>query len=308
MNSLQRIFSFVLFALLSACEQPLSEEEVKTIGLKGCKTAAPFISKYGFKPSRTAFSTTEKRMKGLVLIELPSNTADTSRRVWQHESWNQYGYFGAIANDDLGNIYVAPIPFVNTLDHSLATIHTIYKVDAHSAEMTPYFVLPTIDSVAGVVPFAVMGLFFDCQARVLYVSSVAGSTSDYENGCIYALDLQQKKIIDTYKGFDPFGVFVGGASGQKKLYVGHARTSSVYSIPLTSSGKFSGKKKMEFSLDGYGPRGMDKARKIRYNASGDLIVYGLDFSFNLAAQSDIPETIYQWTFDSQVNKWVYINN
>lgn len=289
---------------MASCKDEMSEDEIYAIGQTACKKTAPFISSLGFNPNTSAFSTTEKRVKGLVLLQFEAG--NTNYKIYQDSSWKKFGYLGSIATDDLGNVYTSPIPVVNTLDVPIDSMNKIYKVDASTGKMEMFLNLPKPILASNSVPFGVLGNFFDCHAKKLYVASVAGSTSDNEAGVIYVIDLASKIIIDSLKGIDAMGLFVGGNTGKKLLYIGKARTSEIVTIELDKEGKFKGKNVQTiFSLDGLGPRGNDRARKIRYDKYGNLIVNGLDFAFNLAAQSETPETVYKFSFDDIEKKWVF---
>lgn len=294
------------FALIwMSCEEKMTEDEIARIGMESCRRPANFISKLGFDASRSAFSSSERQTKGIVLIQLP-NQFDTTRKIYQDSSWSQHGYMSSITTDEVGNVFASPIPFVNTLDNSLATIHTVYKINSETGKMEVFMQLPKIDSSAGVNPFGVVGLYYDCHGKKLYVASVGGSTIDKEKGVIYVIDPYTKSIVDKLEGIDPIGVFVGGITGEKMLYYGHARTSDIYGVELNKEGKFKGKPTVQLSLDGLGPRGNDKARRIRFDKMGNLMIYGIDFSFNLAAQSNKPETLYQFGYNRVDNKWVFM--
>lgn len=289
-----------------SCEEKMTEDEISRIGMESCRKPANFISKLGFDVSRSAFSSSERQIKGIALVQFP-NQFDTTRKIYQDSTWNQYGYMSSITTDEVGNAFAAPIPFVNTLDNSLSTLHTIYRINSETGKMEVFMVLPKIDSTAGVNPFGVVGLYYDCHGKKLYAASVGGSTIEKEKGIIYVIDPLTKVIVDKLDGYDPLGVFVGGITGEKMLYFGHARTSDIYGIELNKEGKFKGKPSVQLSMDALGPRGNDKARRIRLDKSGNLMIHGIDFSFNLAAQSDKPETVYLFGYNRVDKKWIFMN-
>lgn len=302
---MQKISLFVvaLACLISSCEEKMPPEEIAEIGIKPCRVPAAFIKNLGFDAQRCAYSTEIGDFKGVLLIQSPLSAIDTPIKRYQHPSWAKFGYMSSISTDDQGNAYTFPIPFVNTLDHNLETIHTIYKIDGQSGEMKLFAQLPKPDSVEGIIPFGLLGIYFDCHGKKLYVSSVSGSTRDKENGNIYVLDPITGKILDQLKHTDAMGICVCGISGEKRLYFGKARTAEIYSIELNKEGMFKGEPKLAVSLSDRGPRGDDKARKIRFDKYGNMQIHGVEFNFSLAAQSKKPESIYQFIYNSMTGQW-----
>lgn len=298
------LLSIIYLLSILSCQPEMSDEEIASIGRTECKRQAAFISQTGLDGNKAAYSTSEKKYKGVVLIEL--NTTDSPRKVYQDASWAAHGYMGSITIDDSGHAYTVPIPFVNTLDNTFSTLHRIYRIHSHTGKMELFAELPPIDSSDGVVPFGILGLYFDCHAKVLYAASVGGSTWEKNIGKIYAIRVSDRKIIDEFESEDAMGLFVCGIEGKKKLYYGLARSPDIYSVELNKKGQFQGKGKKEFTLNGLGPRGNDKARRIRMTPDGTFYIFGLDFSYNLAAQSTPPESLYQFYYNPSNSSWNFI--
>jgi len=296
----------LVILFLGSCESKLTEEEISQIGITQCHKVPEYVQSKGFNPERTAYSTSDGKINGVVLIELPRSRQDTLIKKFVDPSWTRFGNMGSVTTDDLGNAYTAPMPHVNNLSSPLSQINRIYKIDHITGQLAPFKELPATDTTTGVVQYAIMGLYFDCQGRKLYVATVAGSTRDNENGIIYEIDPETGKILDQLKGHDAMGLFVGGVTGKKLLYFGSARNPEINSIELTKSGDFKGKVKMEVSLDQLGPRGDDKARRIRYDQLGNLIVYGIEFNFNLTAPSIKAENLYHFRYLQADEKWEYV--
>lgn len=293
--------------ILSSCEKKMSQGEVFRIGTSPCAVPAGYTQTLGFEPGKSAFSTSERNIKGIVLKDLPQNVSDTiGKKIYQHPSWGKFGSMGAITNTDDGTVFTAPIPVINTLDRPLSKMNRIYKLDNLTGEMKEFCVLPQADTSTGVVPFAILGLYFDCHGKVLYASTVAGSSREKENGIIYAIDAKTSKIIDKLAGIDAASVFVCGITGEKKLYFGHARTSAINSVELNRKGEFVGDIKREFSIEGLGPRGDDKARRIRMDETRYLTITGVEFNFNLATNTDSPPTVYRFIFNGADKRWINI--
>lgn len=305
MKYVTHFFFLIFLVIFSSCEEKMTQGEIAQIGIASCRTLAPFIKKLGFDPTRSAFSTNEPTIMGLVLVQFPRNQADSaSRKTYQDRSWAKYGWMGGITSDIDGSAYTAPLPKVNTLDNPLSQMNKIYKVDSETGDMAVLSELPKPDSVAGVVPFAILGIYYDCHGKKLYASSVAGSTRDEEKGVIYVVDPENGDVVDKLEGHDAIAVFVGGVTGEKRLYFGSARSSNIYSVELTKSGKIKGDIRKDCSLENLGPRGDDKARRIRFDENGNMMVFGVEFNYSLAAQSEKAETLYQFAYDRNAQKWV----
>jgi hypothetical protein len=75
---------------------------------------------------------------------------------------------------------------------------------------------------------------------------------------------------------------------------------------LSKSGKFIGKARLECSLDNLGPRGDDKARRIRFDQKGYMNITGVPFNYNLTANSTIEESFYQFAYNRESNTWVFM--
>jgi hypothetical protein len=301
------LFYTVIFTGMASCSEKMEEEEVTQIGISQCQRQPVFLPGTGFNTKRSALSTSEGRIKGLVLVQLPERQGDTAgRKTWQHPSWNSFGWMGPITTDEQGNAYTAPIPVINILDNPPGKQNTVYKVDSKTAVMTPLANLPGADSAAKENVFGLLGLYYDCHAKKLYASSVAGSNRLTEKGIIYLIDPENGKVLDKLTGIDAMGLCTGGITGTKRLYFGSSRNAEVYSVQLTKAGEFKGTPQKEFSLDMLGPRGDDKARRIRFDKNGDLLIHGVEFNYNLTAPTEKQETIYRFRYDEEEKKWAQV--
>ncbi len=302
------IAGFAFFILiLASCSETMSESEIESIGRTKGKRPAAFIQMVGLDPNNAAFSSSVNNMKGIVLLQPVPQYKDSFLK-YQHPTWAQHGWMGTITTDDSGNVYTAPIPFVNSLDNTLSTINTIYKIDNQTGEMKLFYSLPKPDSVEGVMPFGIMGMYYDVHGKKLYAASIAGSTRDEEKGVIYVIDISRQSVVDKLAGIDAMGLFVGGMTGEKKLYFGTCRNAEIKSVLLDKSGAIISKPVQELSLDQLGPRGDDKARRIRYDNYGNLLVYGIEFNYSLAANSNRVETLYKFGYNKAEKKWVLMES
>jgi hypothetical protein len=299
-----RWFYVLLCTGMASCGEKMDEDEVTQIGINQCQRQPQFLAGTGFNTKRSALSTSEGRIKGLVLVQLPEKPGDTvGRKTWQHPSWKNFGWMGPITTDEQGNAFTAPIPVINILDNPPGKQNIVYKVDSKTAVMAPLTDLPGADSAAKENVYGLLGLYYDCHAQKLYASSVAGSSRDKEKGIIYLVDPTDGKVLDKLPGIDAMGLCTGGVTGTKRLYFGSSRVPAVYSVELTKAGNFKGGVQKEFSLDMLGPRGDDKARRIRFDKNGDMLIFGVEFNYNLTAPTERQEAQYRVRYDEEEKKW-----
>ena len=269
-----------------------------------CKKWPAFAARLGYPAGTGAFTTSERDKMGLLL----KKAGDSGKPAfYQHPSWKKAGWLAPIQLDKFGNVFTAPAPLVNVLNNAADSQNIVYKVDAQSGEMTSFVQLDKPALTANQNPYGIMALCYLCDKELLYAATVAGSTRTKEAGGIYCINAASGKIVDQLMGFDPFGIGISYVEGKRKLYFGKARTSEIYSVNLTASGKFSGKPELRLTLDGLGPRGDDKAKRIRFSPKGDMTVEGFEFNFNLIAPAEKQVTNYYFRYGTNTEKWVPID-
>lgn len=293
-----------LLLLVTACKQ---EEEI-AYDANNCKRLPSFISPLGFDQRRSSFSTSNRMKTGLLFIESdqPNDPDSPPTKIYQHPSWKMGGRLGPILIDNEGNIFTAPAPLVNVWDNPVANQNTVYKVNSSTGVMEAFIRLPIVDSTDQNA-YGIIAMAYLCETNTLYISSVAGSDRQHERGAIYAIDTKEKKIIDQLNATDAMGMGITYITGKRELFFGNARNADVNSIVLDENGKFSGKPVFAFTLNGLGPRGDDKVRRINTDKSGNLTVVGMEFNFNLIAPREKQESAYKAKYLFDEKKW-QVNN
>jgi hypothetical protein len=76
-------FLLLLSIICSITIIPSCKEEVVEYQTNDCKKQPAFIKNVGFDVTKSALSTSEKRMKGLVLIEYNNNPSNGGYRLYQ---------------------------------------------------------------------------------------------------------------------------------------------------------------------------------------------------------------------------------
>lgn len=286
----------ILLAIYFPYEKPAEQTPERPIGgVIECQGTPPFLRAVGFG-QKAAFSTSERRIKGLILIQ--------GERAYQHPTWKRAGRLGPITRDGQGNIFVAPAPTFDVWENKPEEQNKVFRVDGQTQEMKQLCDLPKAAPPTSQNPYGVLGLSFDCETNSLYVSSVAGSTRNEINGRIFQINADGK-VLSQLEKTDAIGHAVFNSAKDKRLYFGQARTSEIWSIALDKKGRFSGAARKEVSLENLGPRGDDRARRITF-ARNRMIVFGIEFSFNLRAPTEKQSTVYHFFYDAAKDTWSYV--
>ncbi len=278
-------------------KKPAEQTSKKTIGgVTACQQVPPFVRALGFG-NKAAFSTSDRKIQGLILME--------GEKKYQHPSWKIAGSLAPITRDGKGNTFTAPAPWIDVLENKPDEQNKVYRVDGQTQEMKVFSDLPKAKLPTSQNPYGVLGLSFDCDTNSVYVSSVAGSTRNEINGRIFQVSADGK-VVSQFEKTDAIGLSVFNSAKGKRLYFGQARTSEIWSIALDDKGSFSGEPRKEISLETLGTRGDDKARRINFSPQNEMIVFGIEFGFNLIAPTEKQETIYRFRYDAAKDAWNYI--
>lgn len=233
---------------------------------------------------------TDQVQKGLVLLSAAPGVAP-----FQAPSWDDAGYLGSIAYDDVGNIYAAPTPRLSLQDNPLAGLSTLWRVDAATGEMRPFVSLAGAASERN--PFGVLGLTYDCAHRRLYVGSVLGSTPSQERGGVVAIEHggQQTPILSD---FDAMGVLVVHVGAGHQLYAASARRPEIIAVDLDKQGNLAGEPRQLLDLTAAGATPSERARKIRLTG-GRLVVdlVPFNFTFQASASNKVQLRRASWAYD-----------
>jgi hypothetical protein len=240
---------------------------------------------------------TDGREKGLIL-----RSANGAAPAYQHPTWDDASYLGAIAYDRAGNVYAAPAPRLSLADNPLAGAATLWRADTATGELRPFVTLPGAASERN--PFGVLGLFYACDTDTLYAGSVLGSTPSQERGGVIAIQLPDGAQTPLLSDTDVMGVLVVHQGAGYTLYAGLARRSEVVALPLDAQGRPSGPPAALLDLTVAGATPQERARKLRL--VGDKLVIDLvPFTFSLQPNAtDAPQVRRAvWDWDAAAGAW-----
>lgn len=264
--------------------------------VNGCQQVPLYVRSLGFG-NGAAFSTSDKKIPGLILLE--------GEKKYQHPTWKTAGSLAPITRDAKGGIYVGPAPWIDTLENKPDEQNKIYRVNEQSQEMKLFSDLEFAGKITSQNPYGVLGLTFDCDTTSIYATSVSGSDRQNVNGRIFQID-SNGKVMSKLENTDAIGIGVYNTVKGKRLYFGLARTSEIWSIALDSNGSFTGEPRKEISLDGLGSRGDDKARRISFTPQNEMVIFGIEFGFNLIAPTEKQETVYTFRYDATKDGWSFV--
>ncbi|MFN8445076.1 MAG: hypothetical protein U0175_30090 [Caldilineaceae bacterium] len=274
---------------------------IATGAVDSCRKLPEFRKAVGFDSQTAVLSTSERSIKGLVLYDVKNTQAG----YYQHPSWTEAGYLGHVILDGKGDVYLYPAPRVSLIDNPPEKQNIVYRVDGTTGVMAAWLPLPSAQAPSTENPFGLMGLAYDCDTNTLYAASVAGSTRQQELGKIFRISVAEAKVLSTYDNVDAFGINIYKGSTGKRLYFASARTTDVRSIALDWQGEFAGNERLDGSLTGLGPTGDDRGRRIRFDRDGNMTVTGMEFRYNLVAQSETRQTDYLFKYDKNADTWTY---
>jgi hypothetical protein len=260
----------------------------------GCRATPQFVTTVAAS-SNVALATDGREM-GLALRSSDGAT------VYQHPTWDDAGYLGAIAYDQAGNVYAAPTPRLSLVDDPLVGAATLWRADTATGVLLPFVTLPGAASERN--PFGVLGLFYACDLNTLYAGSVLGSTPTQERGGVIAVHLPDGVQMALLEGADVMGVLVVRQGAGYTLYAGLARSPAIIAVPLDAQGRVIGPPAQLIDLTAAGATPQERARKLRLSG-GALVADLVPFTFSLQANAtDTPQIRRAtWAWDTAAGAW-----
>jgi hypothetical protein len=271
---------FIFLVLLGVSQGSVAEQK----SFYQCARNPQFLRLAGMVPP-VAIDTQQSLFPGVVVRELQGQ-----KRTFRHPSWELSGNIGSTVRDELGNIYAIPTPGVSLAENPIEKRNYVYKIDSKSGEMSVLTKLPTSHPASQMNPFGTMGAAYDCSTKTLYVSTVADSDPMVQRGRIYAINVQTREVKTILGGRDALGLDVFDPGDGKRLYFGDARSSSVYSYPLSeNSSQRIQNLRREYSLAELENGNSTQAYKIRFvpleQAGFKMVVTDMEFEFRLVANT-----------------------
>ncbi len=296
--------ALLVLVLIVGTRRPSAEPEYVSpfpLGsVQHCMSDPSFLHLIGFLPG-SVLDTRAKYVKGVALHELDQDGHIV--RSYTDPSWSSAGYLGSLQRDESGNVYLIPAPFISTLDNPPQKANVIYRIDSETGKMSPLVDLPMSAPATPQNIYGLMDITYDCDTHSLYASSIYGSTYDTVSGSIFQVDPKTGAVKSILGGVDAIGLGVFNTLHGKRLYFGLARSPEIYSVGLDENGGLTHDVRPELSLEGLGLKSDERARLIIFQEQSQLAVKTVQFDFNLVAPTETEQTVLNYVYDSQQDKW-----
>jgi len=218
------------------------------------------------------------------------------------KAWETYEYFSTYALDEVGNAYLAPMPFISIKPTTFNLQKNIYKLDSITGKISIFMHFDDVHPTAN-NPFGIIALGYDCEDKTLWVSAIDESDYREQKGVIYHINPKTKRILQRIEGFDALTLTLLKSEKGKFLLAGSARENALYAFEI-KNGIFSTPSKKLLTL----PNANEHIRKIKVLGRNHLELQTVPFSYTLIAQTSRanPRTHYHATWNEVLSKWVLL--
>ena len=249
---------------------------------RNCARLPKFLYDAGFR--RPIIDLSQMKYKAIAFYQ--------GNKVFHKKAWERFDYFGTYAIDNMGNIYLAPMPFISIKPTTFNLQKNIYKMDSFSGKIDIFMHFDDIKPSAN-NPYGIISLVYDCSNNTLYASAIDKTSFDGSKGRIYHIDIKSKEIIDKIDNFDALTLAFIQTKDKKYLIAGSAFDSGVYI--------FVNKKPIKlFDL----PNSQLRVRKIKVLGKDRLKLEAIKFSYTLIAQSTNKQRQdFEAIYNSKTHTW-----
>ena len=238
----------------------------------------------------------QQRFKGLAFL-----WGEKLSHVIHPKIWETFEYFSTYALDEVGNAYLAPMPFISIHPTTFNLQKNIYKLETKTGKIEIFMNFDDVHPSAS-NPYGIISLVYDCDDHTLWVSAIDESDYKGEKGIIYHVDLEHKKILQRVEGLDALTITLLNSDRGKYLLAGSARENALYAYEIKKSKILEPAIKL-FNL----PLANEHIRKIKVKSNNLLELQTIPFSYTLIAETshNKERNYYQveWNEKNLVWKW-----
>lgn len=242
-----------------------------------------------------AIDLSQQQYKGLAFL-----WGKNLSHVVHPKAWETYEHFSTYALDELGNAYLAPMPFISIKPTTFNLQKNIYRLDSQTGKISIFMHFDDVHPTAN-NPFGIISLVYDCDDKTLWVSAIDESDYREQKGVIYHVDVETKSILQKVEGLDALTVTLLKSEKGKFLLAGSARENALYAYGI-EEGKLAQDSEKILEL----PSAQEHIRKIKVGGKNVLELQTIPFSYTLIAETsatNYERNHYDAKWDSIHNIW-----
>ncbi len=215
------------------------------------------------------------------------------------KAWETYEHFSTYALDEVGNAYLAPMPFISIRPTTFNLQKNIYKLDSKTGKLEIFMNFDDVHPTAS-NPYGIISLVYDCDDKSLWVSAIDETDYKAQKGVIYHIDLKTKSIIQKHEGLDALTITLLKSEKGKFLLAGSARENALYALPIKEQQLITPAMKI-LEL----PSANEHIRKIKVRGKNLLELQTIPFSYTLIAQTSAnnERNHYDAKWEEASNTW-----
>ena len=200
-------------------------------------------------------------------------------KVIHPKAWEVYEHFSTYALDEVGNAYLAPMPFISIKPTTFNLQKNIYRLDSKTGKLDIFMNFDDVHPSAS-NPYGIISLAYDCDDQTLWVSAIDESDYKSQKGVIYHVDVKSKRVLKRVEGFDALTITLLKTQKGKFLLAGSARENALYAYGIENKMLSQNAEKI-LEL----PFAQEHIRKIKVRGQNLLELQTIPFSYTLIAQT-----------------------
>jgi len=260
---------------------------------RSCANHPAFLKELNVSPPIT-IDLSQQQFKGLAFL-----WGKNLSHVIHPKAWESYEHFSTYALDEVGNAYLAPMPFISIKPTTFNLQKNIYKLDSKTGKLEIFMHFDDVHPSAS-NPYGIISLVYDCDDQTLWVSAIDESDYREQKGVIYHVDIKSKTLLQRVEGLDALTITLIKSQKGKYLLAGSARESALYAYEVVDS-KLSDSAKKLLEL----PSANEHIRKIKVRGPNKLELQTIPFSYTLIAETSnsTERNHYEAIWNSNHDSW-----
>jgi hypothetical protein len=259
---------------------------------QSCGIAPRFLQQLNIRQP-VIIDLSQNRFKGVAF-----HHGENMEQTLHSKAWEYYESFGTYTLDEQGNLYLAPMPHINTTPSTFELQKNIYYIDSATGKLAIFMhiddVFPDSNN-----PYGIHTLVYDCEDKTLWIAAIDETNYQGQKGVIYHVDPKTKTILQRVNGFDAHTLNILQTTKAKYLLAGSAIDNALYAYQIIDGSLSSSPVKLLELTNSN-----DHIRKIKIKENNYLELQITPFSYALIVQTTKNyRTLYDAKWNSVVSEW-----